>query len=204
MRTRELSIPGAYEFTPAVHPDDRGAFFEAFTQRSLAHAGGRELAVAQVNTSVSAAGVLRGVHFADVPPGQAKYVTCLAGAVIDLVVDIRVGSPTFGSVATVTLDAREPRAVFLAEGLGHAFVALRPDSTVVYLCSTAYDPGREHGILATDPELGLPLPDDVPIVLSPKDREAPTLGEAMTAGLLPRWDDCLPYLRGPSPEGGNG
>ena len=86
---------------------------------------------------MSAPGVLRGIHFSDVPPGQAKYVTCVAGAVLDVVVDIRVGSPTFGQWDSVLLDDVDRREIYLAEGLGHAFMSLADGSTVVYLCSTA-------------------------------------------------------------------
>ena len=104
---------------------------------------------------MSRAGTLRGVHFADVPPGQAKYVTCPRGAVLDFMVDVRVGSPTFGVVDVVRLDSEHRRAVYLPEGVGHAFLALEDDSTLTYLCSTGYAPGREHGINPLDPDLGL-------------------------------------------------
>jgi len=103
--------------------------------------------------------VVRGIHFADVPPGQAKYVTCPRGAVLDYMVDVRVGSPTFGAVDVVRLDSEHRRAVYLSEGLGHAFLALEDNSTLTYLCSTGYAPGREHGINPVDPGLGLPLPE---------------------------------------------
>ena len=100
-----------------------------------------DLDLAQANCSVSAAGVLRGIHFSDVPPGQAKYVTCVRGAALDVVVDIRVGSPTFGQWDSVLLDDVDRRQMYLAEGLGHAFMALEDDTTIVYLCSTGYAPG---------------------------------------------------------------
>ena len=105
---------------------------------------GHRLDLQQANCSVSAAGVLRGIHFADVPPGQAKYVTCVKGAVLDVAIDVRVGSPTFGTWDAVLLDDVDRRAVYLSEGLGHAFLSLEDDSTVLYLCSTGYSPGREH------------------------------------------------------------
>ncbi len=96
----------------------------------------------QVNTSVSRRGVVRGIHYADIPPGQAKYVTCQRGAVLDFAIDIRVGSPTFGQWDSELLDAVDRRAIYLAEGLGHAFVALQDDSTVTYLVSSPFDPER--------------------------------------------------------------
>lgn len=190
MEVRELAVPGAYVFTPVQHHDERGVFLEWFTSAAFERATGHRFDVAQANCSVSGPGVLRGVHFADVPPGQSKYVTCLAGAVLDLVVDIRVGSPTFGRVDQVRLDTSDRRAVYLSEGLGHAFVALEPDSTVLYLCSTPYAPDREHGIDPTDPDLALPLPAGLEPVLSDKDLAAPGLAVAADQGLLPRWEAC--------------
>ncbi len=104
MKVRPLTIDGAWELTPVQHGDARGLFAEAFKGDLLAEVIGHRFDLAQVNLSVSAAGVLRGVHFADVPPGQAKYVTCASGAILDVIVDIRVGSPTFGTYDTVLLD----------------------------------------------------------------------------------------------------
>ena len=146
MQVRPLSVDGAWEITPVLHGDSRGLFTEAFKADVLAEVIGHRFDLAQVNLSVSAAGVLRGIHFADVPPGQAKYVTCPTGAVLDVIVDIRVGSPTFGTYDTVLLDDTDRRAVYLSEGLGHAFCALEEDSTAMYLCSAPYTPEREHGI----------------------------------------------------------
>jgi dTDP-4-dehydrorhamnose 3,5-epimerase len=194
MSFRELTVPGAYEFTPVQHGDGRGVFLEWFRGAPFQDAVGHPLTLAQANLSVSSRGTLRGVHFADVPPGQAKYVTCASGAVLDIVVDIRVGSPTFGQVDSVLLDTVDRRAIYLSEGLGHAFVALEDASTVLYLCSTPYAPGREHGITPLDPELALPLPADLELNLSEKDVAAPTLAEAAASGLLPRWDDCRTFV----------
>lgn len=194
MKVRELTVPGSYEFTPAQHADDRGVFLEWFRGTDFQQVSGHSLSVAQGNCSVSAAGVLRGVHYADVPPGQGKYVTCVSGAVLDMVVDIRVGSPTFGAVDAVRLDTLDRRAVYLGEGLGHAFLALEPASTVLYLCSTPYAPGREHGINPLDPRLALPLPPGLEPILSDKDRDAPELLAAARAGLLPDWDACQGHL----------
>jgi dTDP-4-dehydrorhamnose 3,5-epimerase len=152
------------------------------------------MTLAQANLSVSKAGTLRGVHFADVPPGQAKYVSCPRGAVIDFVVDVRVGSPTFGVTDAVRLDSEHRRAVYLPEGVGHAFLALEDYSTLAYLCSTGYAPGREHGITPVDPKLGLALPDGVDFLMSEKDTAAPTLEQAAESGLLPTWDACRQYI----------
>jgi dTDP-4-dehydrorhamnose 3,5-epimerase len=195
MKVRELLVPGAYEFTPIQHKDGRGLFLEWFKVDRLAEAVGHPLTLAQANLSVSTAGTLRGVHFADVPPGQAKYVTCPRGAVLDFVVDVRVGSPTFGTCDVVRLDGDERRAVYLSEGLGHACLALEDDSTLTYLCSTGYAPGREHGIDPLDPALNLPLPAGVDFVLSDKDAAAPTLAQAADQGLLPDWQTCRDWVQ---------
>ncbi|MCR5980174.1 dTDP-4-dehydrorhamnose 3,5-epimerase [Gordonia jinghuaiqii] len=201
MKVRPLTIDGAWEFTPVLHGDARGLFTEAFKADLLAEVIGHRFDLAQVNLSVSAAGVLRGVHFADVPPGQAKYVTCPSGAILDVIVDIRVGSPTFGTYDTVVLDDVDRRAVYLSEGLGHAFCSLADNSTVTYLCSTGYNPGAEHGINPLDPDLGIEWPtvgrdgSTLEFELSEKDTAAPGLHEAAASGLLPRHDEVTAYLR---------
>jgi dTDP-4-dehydrorhamnose 3,5-epimerase len=190
VKVEQLGVSGAFELTPTVHTDDRGSFLEWYRHEALTEVVGHRLAVAQANASTSHRGVIRGVHYADVPPGQAKYVTCVRGAVLDVVVDLRVGSPTFGEHAAVRLDDDTRGAVYLAEGLGHAFCALSDDATVVYLCSTVYTPGAEYGLDPLDPALALPWPADHEPVLSAKDAAAPTLAQALAAGVLPRYADC--------------
>ncbi|WP_157155317.1 dTDP-4-dehydrorhamnose 3,5-epimerase family protein [Diaminobutyricimonas sp. LJ205] len=189
MQIRELSVPDAYEITPRQFTDDRGVFLEWYRFDRLADVVGHPLDLRQANSSVSRRGVLRGIHFADIPRGQAKYVTAVRGAVLDFVVDIRVGSPTFGQWDSVLLDDVDRRAVYLSEGLGHAFVALTDDATVTYLVSDVYNAPREHGINPLDPEVGLIFPTEAgEPLLSPKDAEAPNLAEAESAGLLPTWN----------------
>lgn len=190
---RPLSIEGSWIHEPKVFPDERGTVHELFQGRTLRGALGQDLKLAQANCSISRRGTLRGIHFADVPPGQAKYVACVRGAVLDVIVDIRVGSPTFGQWEAVRLDDRTHHAVYLSEGLGHAFLALTDDSTVVYLCSEGYNPDREHGIHPLDPDLAIDWPDDVPCLMSPKDEQAPTLKSALRTGLLPEYDRCLAF-----------
>jgi dTDP-4-dehydrorhamnose 3,5-epimerase len=193
MKIRALSIEGAFEITPRQFPDGRGLFLESFRGDRLAEATGHQLDIVQTNVSVSSRGTVRGVHFADVPPSQAKYVTTLSGSFIDFVIDIRVGSPTFGQWDSVLLDTVDRRAIYLAEGLGHAIFSLEDDSTVMYLCSATYDPVREHAINPLDPEIGLAMPAGFSPVLSPKDAAAPSLNEAAAQGLLPRYDECVRY-----------
>ena len=190
MEFRPLAIDGAWEVTPRQFPDDRGVFLESFRGDKLAEQLGHRLDVVQTNVSVSSRGTVRGIHFADVPPSQAKYVTVLSGSLLDFIVDLRVGSPTFGQWDSVLLDPLDRRAVYLAEGLGHAFVALEDDTTALYLCSAAYTPEREHGIHPLDPDVGLILPAGLEPLLSPKDAAAPTLAQAQQQGLLPSYAAC--------------
>lgn len=186
----ELTIGGAWLYTPKVWRDDRGQFFEMFRGQEFARDLGYRFEVAQVNCSVSRPGVIRGIHFADVPPGQAKYVCCVSGAIMDVVVDVRAGSPTFASWEAVELDGAGGQALFLSEGLGHAFTALSPEATVVYLCSTPYSPGAEHGVHPLDPGIGISWPERGGVVLSDKDAAAPSLDEALRTGLLPAYAAC--------------
>ena len=192
MQVRQLEISDAFEFSPKSFPDHRGLFVAPFQEAAFAEATGHGLHLAQTNHSVSARDVIRGVHFADVPPGQAKYVYCPRGALLDVVVDVRVGSPTFARWEAVRLDSDEYRALYIAEGLGHAFAALTEDTVMTYLCSTGYNPSAEHGVNPLDPELGLPW-DQLggEPVMSTKDREAPSLAEAAETGILPHYADCL-------------
>jgi len=190
MEAEHLAIAGAVLFTPRQHRDSRGVFLEQFRADSLTKAWGHPLTLAQSNVSVSARGVVRGIHFAEVPPGQAKYVTCVRGRILDIAVDLRVGSPTFGEHVSAVLDDVDRRALYVAEGLGHAFVALTDDATVSYYCSTVFNPDREHGSSAFDPDLALPWPTEIDLVLSDRDRAAPTLAEVQAAGLLPHVSEC--------------
>ena len=190
-------MPGAWEVTPQMYSDSRGGLYEWFTEPAFEQMTGRRFETRQANCSVSAAGVLRGLHFAQLPPGQAKFVTCVKGAVFDVVVDIRVGSPTYGHWDSVLLDDVEHRTTFLSEGLAHGFCALQENSTVMYLCSTPYTPQREHTIAATDPAIGIdwPLPA-AQLILSERDAAAPTLQEVRDAGLLPTWQEYQDFIAG--------
>ena len=195
MGARELAVPGAWEITPRLNADARGAFYEWFTEREFGDMTGHTFDMRQANCSVSAAGTLRGLHFAQLPPSQAKYVTCLKGSVFDVVVDIRTGSPTYGQWDSVLLDDVDRRSTYISEGLAHGFLALQDDSTVMYLCSAPYAPEREHTISACDPAIGIdwPLPD-AQLRLSDRDAEAPTLAEVRSAGLLPSWDQTQAFI----------
>jgi dTDP-4-dehydrorhamnose 3,5-epimerase len=192
VQTRQLSIPGAVEFTPVQHADDRGMFFEHFRFEPVEEAIGHPFPVRQGNTSVSRKGAVRGIHYALVPPGQAKYVTCVSGAVLDYIIDVRLGSPTFASWEAVRLDDAERRAVYLAEGLGHCFVAMTEGAIVSYLVSEVYNPSRELAISPSDVEIGLEFPPEAgDLLLSQKDLAAPTLAVARERGLLPTYHDSI-------------
>jgi dTDP-4-dehydrorhamnose 3,5-epimerase len=192
MKLRPLGIEGAYEITPVQHADARGTFLELYRHDVLAAEVGFPLRLAQANISVSHAGVVRAIHFADVPPGQAKYVTCTRGAGFDVVVDLRVGSPTFGQWESVVLDDVDRRAVYIAEGLGHGFCALTDDATLAYLCSETYAPTRERTVHALDADLAIAWPVAEPL-LSARDAAAPTLAQASDQGILPDYATCREY-----------
>ena len=200
VRISELSISGAFQVAPEIHGDARGAFLEWFRADHISEAIGHPFTLAQSNCSVSSAGAIRGIHFADVPPGQAKYVTCSVGAVLDVVVDVRVGSPSYGSWEAVLLDDRQRNAVYVGEGLGHALLALADGSVVQYLCSTQYAPDRERGVNPLDPEIGIEWPrtgrggQPLDRLLSVKDQQAPSLSAALERGLLPSYEQTQSYV----------
>lgn len=198
LKVRELDIPGAWEITPTIHGDSRGLFFEWLTDSGFTAFSGHRLDVRQANCSVSSAGVLRGLHFAQLPPSQAKYVTCVSGSVFDVVVDIRLGSPTFGQWDSVLLDDSDHRTIYISEGLAHGFLALQDNSTVMYLCSAEYNPEREHTICATDPALAIdwPLVNGAAPSLSARDAAAPSFDEVRASGLLPTWEDTQRFISG--------
>ncbi len=187
----KLSIEGAYAFTPPVHRDTRGLFASPYQEEPFTGAtGGPLFPVRDVSHNRSARGVLRGVHYTTTPPGRAKYVYCPYGRVRDYLIDLRVGSPTFGARETTELSGDNCRALHIPVGVGHAFASLMDDSVVVYVMSGGYVPDNERALSALDPELGLTLPDGFDPVCSSRDLAAPTLAEAREQGLLPAYEQC--------------
>ena len=183
-----LKIEGSWVFTPKKFPDERGSFHEVFKLPLLTETLGFGFEVKQVNQSVSKAGVIRGIHWADVPPGQAKYVFCSRGSIWDVVIDIRVGSPTFGQFDGEVISAENSKCVLIREGLGHVFLSLEEDTVVNYLCSEPFSPTTEHGINPLDTDLAIPFGSMISganFEVSPKDEEAPSLQQAQAANLLP-------------------
>jgi epimerase EvaD len=191
MQVRALAVDGAFEFTPKVYADDRGLFVSPFQQEAFQDALGHpSIPVAQTNHSLSRRGVVRGVHYTVTPPGTSKYVYCPRGASLDIVVDIREGSPTFGRWDAVRLDQVDFRSVYLPVGVGHAFVALADDTVMSYLLTSPYVAEYELAVSALDPELGLPIPTDLEVIQSERDSVAQTLAEARRAGAVPDFRIC--------------
>jgi len=191
VKISELAVADAYRIVPDRIPDHRGSFQESLRESVISDALGRRFPIAQVNYSVSHRGVLRGIHGAQVPPGLGKIVTCVRGAVLDVVVDLRVGSPTFGGYDITWQDASDGTSVIIPEGLGHAFLALTGNATMCYLCSSEYDPSIVIDIDPLDPELRLPWGLAGAPVMSAKDAGAPSLAAAAEIGILPTYEDCL-------------
>ncbi|MET9341923.1 dTDP-4-dehydrorhamnose 3,5-epimerase [Nonomuraea sp. NPDC003804] len=191
MRVRELAVEGAVEFTPEVFPDERGMFTSPYQAPAFeAAVGGLLFPVAQTSHSRSQRGVIRGLHYTLAPPGNAKYVYCPRGRALDLIVDIRTGSPTFGAWEAVELDEETCRSLYLPIGVAHGFVILEEDTIISYLLSAFYDPAVERALSPLDPALGLPIPDGLDPILSERDRIAPTLAEALAARVLPDYKTC--------------
>jgi dTDP-4-dehydrorhamnose 3,5-epimerase len=183
-----LSISGSWVFIPKKFDDERGSFHEVFQLPQITAQLGFGFEVKQVNQSASSAGVIRGIHWADVPPGQAKYVFCPRGAIWDIVVDIRVGSPTFGKWDAVTLSEQNGKAILIQEGLGHVFLSLKDNTVVNYLCSEPFSPKTEHGINPLDQDLAIPFEtmwSSSRFLISTKDSEAPSLAQMVLNQALP-------------------
>lgn len=183
MISQPMKIPGAFVFDPIRHQDSRGYFQENFKVSEFVGQLGFGFTVKQVNQSSSGKGVIRGIHFAETPPGQAKYVSCTRGAIWDVVVDLRIGSPCYGTWEGVVISEKNGKSVFICEGLGHGFLALDEDSVVIYQCSEEYRPGSEHQINPFDEALAIDFQGTAmeygikSFILSEQDRKAPTLEE---------------------------
>jgi dTDP-4-dehydrorhamnose 3,5-epimerase len=168
-------LPGVVVMEPAVHRDARGFFLETFRADAADAAGIRERWI-QDNHSRSARAVLRGMHFA-VGDGQAKLVRCARGRVLDVVVDIRRGSPTFGRWDSVVLDDEDHRQIYIPVGFAHGFMVLSDIADVAYRCSNYYDPAVERGFAWNDPDVGIRWPEDMDPEVSARDAAAPRLAE---------------------------
>lgn len=172
MRRVAATLPGLVVVEPTVHGDERGFFLETFRADLLADLGIDETWV-QDNHARSGHGVIRGMHFA-LPPGQAKLVRCARGSVLDVVVDIRPGSSTFGRWEAVELDDVMHRMVYVPIGFAHGYCVTSESADVVYRCSNYYDPALEREISLADPDIAIAWPD-VERIVSQRDMDAPLL-----------------------------
>lgn len=198
----ETRIKNSYRIYPQHHQDSRGSFYEQFRADQLADVIGYPLTVGQVNFSVSCRDTIRGIHGTPLSPGQAKLVTCVSGSIMDVIVDLRVGSPTFGEHEVTFMDEKSGTSVYLADGLGHAFHALSDNAAVSYMCSEEYVPGTMLVVDPLDAEIGIPWKLDGPPIISDKDSSAPSLSQAKSEGLLPEYSACLEHYAALRRRGG--
>ena len=189
MGAKELKIKGSWEISLEHFIDNRGSFFESFRLNSLENIIGRKFDIKQSNTSISKAGSIRGIHFAQVPPSQAKYIQCQKGSILDFVIDVRVGSPTFAQHVSIELNSKTPNAIFIEEGLAHAFIALEDDTIVTYFVNQYFNPTNEKAINPLDPEISINW-GNLKYLISEKDKNAKTLFEMQELGHLPIYKDC--------------
>jgi dTDP-4-dehydrorhamnose 3,5-epimerase len=186
MKLTPLGIDGAWVAESPVWSDDRGFFREWFKSKDVKAATGREFGIEQANISLSSAGTLRGIHYSIAPRGQAKWVTCVAGSIQDVIVDIRPESKTYGQWIDVELKDDSGKAVLISEGLGHGFLALEDNTAVAYLVSTPFSPTDEFEINPLDEKIGIKWGMDLSsLKISGKDKIAPTLAERLAEGKLP-------------------
>lgn len=180
---RELGILGALEFSPQIFSDDRGSFREWFNLQRIKQNIDFSFPVVQGNISHSKLGVIRGVHFSNSSKGQEKFVTCVSGGIVDVLIDLRLGSPTYLVKEYVTLNPAHGKSVYIPTGVGHGFVSQAEESIVCYLLSSEYDPGTEQAINPFDSELGIDWNTKNPI-LSDRDTTAYSLAQARDLSLL--------------------
>ena len=177
MKVIETEIAGVRIVEPDVFGDDRGWFCETYNAERYRRAGIDGLFV-QDNESLSARGVVRGLHWQAAPHTQAKLIRVIHGAVWDVTVDIRKGSPTYGRHVAVTLSAGNRRQLYVPRGFAHGFIVLEDDTLLSYKCDNLYRPESERGMRFDDPALGIEWPDvGMPLTLSPKDRNHPPLAD---------------------------
>ena len=175
MNVIQTEIPGVVIIEPRIFKDTRGYFFESFSQRDFDSLV-RTVRFVQDNESMSSYGVLRGLHFQKPPYTQSKLVRVIQGTVLDVAVDIRIGSPTFGKHVAVELSGENHRQFFIPRGFAHGFSVLSEEAVYQYKCDTFYAPQSEGALAWDDPDLGIDwrIPADM-VILSEKDRSHPRL-----------------------------
>lgn len=192
MISSNTSIDGCFTIHHNLFSDSRGSFMERFRVDKLMEQTGHYFSVKQVNVSQSAKNVFRGIHFAGIPSGQAKYVSVVSGEIIDYVVDLRIGSSTFGKWESFELTSTNNKSLFIAEGLGHGFLVTSEQATVSYLVSNVYQPDNEFELNPLDETISLEFPiENSELNFSDKDRRAPLLAELVSSGKLPTLEQAL-------------
>ena len=189
MKITRLGIEGAWFAESEVWPDERGFFREWFKQEDVFRETGLNFSVQQANFSMSGKGVVRGIHYSLAPLGQAKWVTCVSGSIVDVVVDLRPNSRTFKKIEYIELNPKDGKAILIGSGLGHGFISKEDHSGVSYLLTSPYSPAHEFDISPMDKDLGITWIDEhdgeTKIILSPKDLSAPSLKARLEQGELP-------------------
>lgn len=178
MEVQKFDIEGPLLLTPRIFPDDRGYFYESYNESQF-HKLGITVKFVQDNQSCSRKGVLRGLHFQAPPFDQGKLVRVVKGAVIDVAVDIRKNSPTYGQHVRVELSDVNQKMLWIPAGFAHGFLSLIEDTVFLYKCTNLYDKASEGGLIWNDPDLGIQWGAENPLV-SEKDLELPTLKNLTT------------------------
>jgi dTDP-4-dehydrorhamnose 3,5-epimerase len=192
MKIRELGINGCFLIEHDVFLDERGLFREWF-KASVLEKLGIDFKIAQANFSVSAVGVIRGLHYSLSPDGQGKLVTCVQGGITDYLVDIRVGSPTYLEKIGIELDSNSGHSVLIASGVAHGFSVPKEMSAICYLTSSEFSPEYEKGINPFDEDLNVDwaLPIEVQSITSESDSESASFKKALMSGDLPKYLSVL-------------
>ena len=191
MKLTPLEINGVWLVESPVWNDIRGSFREWFKSNEILQITGQDFLAVQSNISRSDKGVIRGLHYSLAPKGQAKWVTCVEGSILDVVVDVRRTSPTFGKYLTIGLHGNQGNSLFIEGGLAHGFLALEDKTIVSYILDSPYEPELEYEIQPFDPDLDIDWKLEVlggtEVKMSPKDANAPTLGQLSIEGKLPNF-----------------
>ena len=178
MEINKTNIDGCFEIVPQVFEDERGHFFESFNQSTFEKETGAKPFFVQDNQSLSSKGVLRGLHFQNGVHAQAKLVRVLEGGVLDVAVDIRPGSKTYGNIVRTVLSSENKKQLFIPRGCAHGFVTLSDTATFFYKCDNFYNKASEGGVVYNDPELNIDwILDTSELIISEKDQILPTLNE---------------------------
>jgi dTDP-4-dehydrorhamnose 3,5-epimerase len=186
MKLTPLGIEAVWLAESTVWSDDRGFFREWFKSEDIKNETGRDFGIEQANISLSSRGTLRGIHYSIAPRGQAKWITCVAGSIKDVIVDIRPNSKSFGQWIEIELTGDSGKSVLISEGLGHGFLALEDKTAVAYLSSTPFSPTHEYEINPLDKEIGINWGMEISeLKISDKDKNAPGLLQRLQENELP-------------------